>query len=214
MGKQEEVSGDSSLRWKNVLLVAFGQQKMFKRPLPALLHFFIYVGFLVINLEVLEFIIDGMVGTHRIFAPYLGGFYNFLMNFFETLAVAVLLACVAFLIRRNVMQVPRFRSPELQGWPRMDANVILITEIVLMFAILTMNATDQVLQTREAHAHHYAHTGSIFWSSWLIPMFTTWSDGALVMVERFALVVSTSSGFLALRCTSPTPSTCIFSWHL
>ncbi len=186
LGKQEEVYGDSSLRWKNVLLVAFGQQKMFKRPLPAILHFFIYVGFLVINLEVLEFIIDGVVGTHRIFAPYLGGFYNFLMNFFETLAVAVLLACVAFLIRRNVMQVPRFRSPELQGWPRMDANVILITEIVLMFAILTMNASDQVLQTREAHAHHYTATGTIFWSSWLVLLFTNWSDGALVVVERFA----------------------------
>ncbi len=186
LGKHEEVSGDSSLRWKNVLFVAFGQKKMFKRPLPALLHFFIYVGFLVINLEVLEFIIDGIAGTHRIFAPYLGGFYNFLMNFFETLAVAVLVACVAFLIRRNVMRLPRFQSPELKGWPQLDANVILITEIVLMFAILTMNATDQVLQTREAHAHHYTQTGSIFWSSWLIPMFTTWSDDALVMVERFA----------------------------
>lgn len=186
LGKHEEVSGDSSLRWKNVLFVAFGQKKMFKRPLPALLHFFIYVGFLVINLEVLEFIIDGIAGTHRIFAPYLGGFYNFLMNFFETLAVAVLVACVAFLIRRNVMRLPRFQSPELKGWPQLDANVILITEIVLMFAILTMNATDQVLQTREAHAHHYTHTGSIFWSSWLIPMFTTGSDDALVMVERFA----------------------------
>src|ERR1041385_350264 len=94
LGKHEEVKGDTSQRWNNVLLVAFGQKKMFKRPLPAIFHFFIYVGFLVINIEVLEFIIDGLAGTHRIFSPFLGAFYNVLMNIFEFLAVAVLVSCV------------------------------------------------------------------------------------------------------------------------
>ena len=116
-----------------MLLMAFGQKKMFKRFIPAILHFFIYVGFLVINLEVLEFIIDGLAGTHRIFAPYLGGLYNILMNVFEFLAVAVLLACLVMLIRRNILKVKRFWSSEMTSWPRLDANVILLTEIVLMW---------------------------------------------------------------------------------
>jgi ferredoxin len=186
LGKPEEVKGDKAQRWRNVLLVAFGQKKMFKRPLPAILHLFIYVGFLVINLEVLEFIIDGLAGTHRIFAPFLGGFYTVLMNIFEFLAVAVLLSCVAFLFRRNVIKLPRFQSTELNGWPRKDANIILFTEIVLMCAILSMNATDQVLQTRPEHAGHYVQTGSIFFSAMLVPLFSGLSDSALIFIERFA----------------------------
>ncbi len=125
-----------------MLLVAFGQKKMFKRPVPAVLHLFIYVGFLVINLEVLEFMIDGLVGTHRIFAPYFGSFYNVLMNVFEFLAVAVLVSCVIMLIRRNVLKLKRFWSAEMTSWPRLDANLILFTEIVLMIGILKMNAAD------------------------------------------------------------------------
>src|SRR4026207_320150 len=101
LGKDRKISDNSGPTFRNMLLVAFGQKKMFKRIVPAILHLFIYVGFLVINLEVLEFIIDGLAGTHRIFAPYLGGFYNVLMNVFEFLAIAVLLACVAMLFRRN-----------------------------------------------------------------------------------------------------------------
>ena len=186
LGKPEEVVGSTSERWRNVLLVAFGQKKMFKRPLPAIFHFFIYFGFLVINLEVLEFIIDGLAGTHRIFAPYLGGLYTVLMNIFEFLAVSVLVSCVIFLIRRNVIKVPRFQQAELNGWPRLDANLILITEVVLMTAILSMNASDQVLQTRPEHAGHYIQTGSIFFSSMLLPMFNGLSDSALVFIERFA----------------------------
>ena len=166
-----------------MLLVAFGQKKMFKRVVPALLHFFIYAGFLIINLEVLEFVIDGIVGTHRIFAPYLGSFYNVLMNFFEFLAMAVLLACVAFLFRRNVAKLPRFWSAEMTKWPRLDANLILITEIVLMFAILIMNATDQLLQSKDAH---FTSTGTLFFSSYLIPVFQNMDTGTLVIVERFA----------------------------
>jgi len=183
LGKQNEIKDHPSERLSNMIFVAFGQKKMFKRFIPAFLHFFIYVGFLVINLEVLEFVIDGLLGTHRIFAPYLGGFYNVLMNMFEFLAVAVLLACVFFLIRRNIMKIPRFWSAEMTSWPRMDANLILVTEIILMSAILTMNATDQILQTRD---DHYATTGSLFFSSFLIPLFTNLDTSLLVIIERFA----------------------------
>jgi ferredoxin len=183
LGKANPVNDRSGERWNNVLLVAFGQKKMFKKMIPATLHFFIYAGFLIINLEVLEFVIDGLAGTHRIFAPYLGSMYNLLMNFFEFLALAVLLACVVFLIRRNVIKVPRFRSPELTGWPLLDANLILITEIVLMSAIFTMNACDQLLQ---AQSEHYTATGTLFFSSFLMPLFSNLSQDALHVIERSA----------------------------
>lgn len=183
LGKKEELTGDKSQRLNNVLLVAFGQRKMFKRPLPAVLHLFVYVGFLVINLEVLEFVIDGLAGTHRIFAPFLGSFYGVLMNFFEFLAAAVLISCVIFLIRRNIVRIPRFWSAEMTPWPRTDANLILATEIILMFAIFSMNAADQVLQTRDPH---YAATGSLFFSSFLIPLFKDLSTTTLIIIERFA----------------------------
>ncbi|MBX7124706.1 MAG: (Fe-S)-binding protein [Cyclobacteriaceae bacterium] len=171
----------SPQRWRNVLLVAFGQSKMFKRPIPAVLHFIIYAGFLIINLEVLEFVLDGLLGTHRLFAPYLGALYPVLMNFFELLAVGVLTACVVFLIRRNVVRLPRFQSPELTKWPRLDANIILLTEIVLMLAILKMNAADQILQSRNSH---YTPTGSLFFSGLLIPFYKGFSTSFLVFVER------------------------------
>ncbi|HRJ30628.1 MAG TPA: 4Fe-4S dicluster domain-containing protein [Cyclobacteriaceae bacterium] len=183
LGKQTPLTGDSSARWKNVLLIAFGQKKMFKRLVPAVLHFFIYAGFLIINLEVLEFIIDGLAGTHRFFAPFLGSIYPVLMNVFEFLAVAVLLSCVFFLIRRNVLKIPRFWSAEMTSWPRLDANTILVVEIVLMLAILTMNATDQLLQSRDAH---YTATGSLFFSSFLMPVFENLETGSLIVIERFA----------------------------
>ncbi len=169
---------------RSMILVAFGQKKMFKRIVPAILHLFVYVGFLVINIEVLEFVIDGIAGTHRIFAPFLGGFYNVLMNIFEFLAVAVLISCVIFLIRRNIIKLKRFWAYEMTSWPRLDANLILITEIVLMIAILKMNAADQILQQREPE--HYASTGSLFFSSFLIPLFENFSTGFLIFVERAA----------------------------
>ena len=183
LGKPNEINDHFSDRLSNMLLVAFGQKKMFKRFVPAVLHFFIYVGFLIINLEVLEFVIDGLLGTHRIFAPYLGSFYNVLMNVFEFLAVAVLLACVFFLVRRNVLKVPRFWSAEMTRWPRLDANLILITEIILMTAILTMNASDQVLQTRD---DHYTATGILFFSSFLTSTLDPLNIPALIFIERFA----------------------------
>ncbi len=183
LGKNQEITDHKSERLNNMLMVAFGQKKMFKRIIPATLHFFIYIGFLVINLEVLEFVIDGLAGTHRIFAPFLGGFYNILMNVFEFLAIAVLLACVVFLTRRNIIKVPRFQSAEMTKWPKLDGNLILIIEIVLMFAILFMNASDQILQTRD---DHYTSTGVLFFSNLLAPVLQHMSTPTLIIIERFA----------------------------
>lgn len=183
LGKDIAIDDRKDERWRNVLLVAFGQKKMFKRIVPAVLHLFVYIGFLIINLEVLEFVIDGIAGTHRIFAPYLGSFYTVLMNIFEFLAVAVLVSCVIFLIRRNVLQLKRFWKPEMTSWPRLDANLILTAEVVLMLAILTMNATDQLLQLTD---DHYTTTGKLFFSSFLIPAFDGLPASTLVVIERFA----------------------------
>ena len=183
LGKANAITDRTGERLKNVFLVSFGQKKMFKRLIPATLHFFIYAGFLIINVEVLEFIIDGLAGTHRIFAPYLGGFYNVLMNVFEFLAVAVLVACVAFLVRRNVLKVPRFWSAEMTRWPRLDGNIVLTIEIVLMCAILTMNASDQILQMRN---EHYTPTGHLFFSSFLTSELLNVDTSLLVLIERFA----------------------------
>lgn len=184
LGKAETRNDQTDTRWKTMLLVAFGQQKMFKRLIPAFLHLLIYVGFIVINLEVLEFVLDGILGTHRLFAPVLGSVYTVAMNIFEFLAVAVLISCVAFLWRRNVSKVPRFNKPEMKGWPSLDANLILVIEIVLMCAILTMNATDQVLANRGDE--HYTILGTLFFSSLIQPIFEGMSTGSLVVIERFA----------------------------
>src|ERR1044072_5167482 len=142
LGKDADYSDRSSERWKNVLLLAFGQKKMFRNPLVATLHLFVYVGFVIINIEVLEILIDGVFGPHRIFTQYGGVIYPYLINAFEFLAVTVLIGCLIFLIRRNIVKVKRLASPDLNGWPRRDANYILITEIVLMALFLTMNAAD------------------------------------------------------------------------
>ncbi|MEQ9442399.1 MAG: (Fe-S)-binding protein [Cyclobacteriaceae bacterium] len=184
LGRDEQRNDQPSERWRTMLMVAFGQKKMFKRIIPAILHLFIYVGFIVINLEVLEFVLDGLLGTHRLFQPYLGDVYLVAMNIFETLAVLVIVACLVFLWRRNVQKVKRFQSREMTAWPKLDANLILAIEIVLMFAILTMNATDQILQTRPETG--YATTGSLFFSSLLSPLFTGVSTVGLVFIERFA----------------------------
>ena len=137
LGRDETINDNPGQRWKNLLLLAFGQKKMFRNPLVAVLHFFVYAGFIIINIEVLEIVLDGIFGTHRLFAPLLGGFYTFLINSFEVLAVLVLLGCLIFLIRRNIIKLKRFISKDLDGWPRSDANYILITEIVLMALFLT-----------------------------------------------------------------------------
>lgn len=183
LGKPAGRSDNTSDRWRTMLLVAFGQKKMFKRIIPALLHMLIYVGFVVINLEVLEFIIDGVTGKHRIFAPLLGDFYTVLINVFEFLAVGVLFSCVVFLIRRNVVKVKRFGGEEMKKWPTLDANLILVIEIILMFAILTMNATDSLIQGQD---EHYPVTGAFFFSGFLVPLFEGMEVSTLIVVERFA----------------------------
>jgi heterodisulfide reductase subunit C len=148
LGRDEDISDNKQQRWRNVLLLAFGQKKMFRNPMVAVLHFFVYAGFIIINIEVLEIVLDGILGTHRLFAELLGRFYIFLINAFEVLALLVLLACVIFLIRRNIVKLKRFISKDLDGWPRSDANYILITEIVLMSLFLFMNASETLLISR------------------------------------------------------------------
>ena len=128
LGRDEDLTDNSGQRWKNMILLALGQKKMFKRPVPAMLHLFVYAGFVIINVEILEIFLDGALGMHRLFAPMLGGLYAFLIGFFEILAALVLIGCVIFLIRRNVIKVKRLNMKELNGWPREDANLILITE--------------------------------------------------------------------------------------
>ncbi len=184
LGKDETRTDQANTRWKTMFLIAFGQKKMFKRMIPAFLHLLVYVGFIVINLEVLEFVLDGIFGTHRLFAPVLGAGYTALMNIFEFLAMAVLFSCVVFLIRRNIIKVERFTKPEMKGWPALDGNLILSIEIILMLAILSMNATDQILAGRGDE--HYMQLGTLFFSSLLQPLFEGLSNASLVFIERFA----------------------------
>jgi len=183
LGRKENVTGNPAERMKTMLLVALGQKKMFARPLPALLHLFVYAGFIIINIEVLEILIDGAIGTHRVFAP-LGSFYNFLIGSFEILALLVWASCIIFLVRRNLVKVKRFWSKEMTSWPRTDANLILITEVLLMSAFLKMNAADYILQQRGAE--HFISAGSFPISSTLIaPLMDGYSDATLIFVERF-----------------------------
>lgn len=146
LGRDLKLNDQKSLRWKQMALVAIGQSKMVVRPIAGILHIFVYLGFILINIEILEIIVDGLLGTHRIFMAPLGALYTLAVGFFEVLALLVLAACVVFLLRRNVVKLKRFQSTDLKGWPGMDANLILITEIVLMGALLVMNAFDQHLQ--------------------------------------------------------------------
>jgi ferredoxin len=186
LGRDEDYSDRRGERWRNLLLLAFGQKKMFRNPLVAVLHFVIYAGFIIINIEVLEIILDGIFGTHRMFAPFLGGFYTFVINFFELLAAGVIIVCVAFLARRNILKLRRFISHDLDGWPRSDANYILIAEILLMSFLLSMNAADTLLQQRGEPAYAHFMTGGFLVSSLLHPLFGGMSSETLMMVERGA----------------------------
>ena len=184
LGKDEDFSDRKGERWKNVFLLALGQKKMFKRPSVALLHIFIYVGFIIINIEVLEIVLDGMIGTHRMFMPLLGGFYTLLIDAFEFLAILVLIACIAFLIRRNVIRVKRLNQKELDGWPRSDANYILITEIILMCLFLSMNASDRALQLNSEPGYH--DTGDFIVSGMIASAFSGLSNSTVHIFERSA----------------------------
>ena len=182
LGQPEDLSDNKPQRWKNLLLLALGQKKMFKNQLVAVMHLVIYAGFIIINLEVLEILLDGIFGTHRLFFPYLGSFYTFLINFFEILAVGVIIVCVLFLSRRNILKLKRFISKDLNGWPRSDANYILIVEIILMSFFLTMNATDRALQLQGSEQYH--NTGSFVFSGLLASLFSTLSTTTLIGIER------------------------------
>jgi heterodisulfide reductase subunit C len=184
LGKKLDRSDNKAERWKIMAKVALGQSKMVVRPIAGILHIFVYVGFVIINIEVLEIVLDGIFGTHRLFAPFLGSFYDVLIASFEILAFLVLFAVVVFYIRRNIIYIKRFRQKELNGWPKNDANLILLIETLLMTAFLTMNAADQVLQSRAVE--HYTQAGSFPISSLITGLFDSWSTGSLIMYERIA----------------------------
>lgn len=182
LGKDTDRSDKPAERLATMFKVAFGQSKMVKRPVAAILHLFVYVGFVVINIEVLEIIIDGLFGTHRIFAAPLGSLYHVLIASFEVLAALVLLGVVAFYARRNIIKLKRFTGTEMTNWPRSDANIILIVEVFLMTAFLFMNAADSKLQ--QSGSSHYILAGSFPVSSFLLPLLSD-SESALIIIERF-----------------------------
>lgn len=163
LGKPKVINDRKGERWKNVLLVAFGQKKMFKNLIPAVFHLFIYVAFLFTQVELIEIFADGFLGKHRVFAPVLGGFYTFIINCIEILSLLALVATFIFLYRRNLLKIPRFIKSELDGWPRLDANLILLGEILLVCGIFLMNGSDGLLQKLDPS--HYPSTGPLFLSS-------------------------------------------------
>ncbi|MGD1980581.1 MAG: (Fe-S)-binding protein [Flavobacteriaceae bacterium] len=183
LGNEIPLEENSNLRWKKMLLVAFGQSKMLDRPVVGILHLVVYVGFILINIELLEIILDGITGSHRILAPFLGSFYNFLIAAFEVLALSVLVAVFFFWTRRNLLKIRRFLSDEMSGWPKQDANYILYFEVVLMFLFLAMNATDQLLQ--QGAVNGYVEAGSFPVSQFLVPVFRSFSLDLLQVLERF-----------------------------
>ncbi len=183
LGKDVDVSDNKPQRWKNMARIALGQTKMVVRPVAGIMHIFVYVGFIIINLEVLEIILDGLFGTHRLFSS-LGSVYNFLIGSFEILAFLVIVAVVVFWIRRNIIRLQRFIKPEMKGWPKKDGNLILYIEFVLMTLFLTMNAADSQLQ--QMGAEHYVQAGSFPISQFLTPLMSGMSESGLMMVERTA----------------------------
>ena len=183
-------------RWTNVFRIALGQSKMVVRPIAGILHVVVYVGFVIINIEVLEIIIDGLFGTHRIFSG-LGTLYNILIASFELLAFLVLISVIIFWIRRNIKRIKRFLSPEMKGWPKNDANIILYFEMVLMSLFLIMNATDYQLQI--LGAEHYTKAGSFPISSFLLPLFENLSQSSLIILERSAWWLHITGIFIFLN---------------
>jgi heterodisulfide reductase subunit C len=191
LGKKVDRSDRKGERFAQLARIALGQSKMVRRPIAGFLHVVVYVGFVIINIEVFEIIIDGITGQHRIFAPYLGSVYGVLIATFEILAFLVLATVVIFWLRRNVMNIKRFIMGELKGWPKNDANYILYFEVVLMTLFLTMNAADLSIQegvlagqfTSEA-ATHYINAGSFPISGFISPLFDGMSFESLLLIER------------------------------
>ncbi|WP_438964363.1 4Fe-4S dicluster domain-containing protein [Winogradskyella sp.] len=178
LGRNVDASDNKSQRWKNVVMIALGQSKMVKRPIAGIMHVIVYIGFVIINIEVFEIIIDGLLGTHRIGLKLLPeSIYGFLIGAFEVLAVLVLLAVVVFWLRRNVVKLKRFLSSEMKGWPKNDGNIILYFEVVLMCLFLLMNATDTSFQE--------LGSGNII-SQFIAPWFEGMSEFSLHLIERSA----------------------------
>ena len=185
LGISIDRTDNKKTRFLQMLRIAFGQSKMIDKPIVGLLHIVVYVGFLVINIELLEIVVDGFIGTHRAFAPFLGYFYNFLIAFFEIFALLVIVSIVIFWIRRNMLSIKRFLSLEMKGWPKNDANIILYAEIVLMGLFLTMNGADLWIQ-QNALEFNYASAGSFPVSQYLLPLFDGLSSNVVFVIERSA----------------------------
>ena len=184
LGKSEEISGNVGERIKNVMLIAFGQKKMFKRWIPAIMHLFIYVAFLFTQIELIEIFIDGAFGVHRFFADKIGGLYTLIINSIELLSVGAFIATIVFLARRNLLKLPRFTMAEMKGWPFKDGNLILIGELLLLFGIFSMNGADVLLQKLDPD--YFKDTGTLLVSSQLGPaLFGGMSESSLHFVERF-----------------------------
>ena len=186
LGKAIDRNDKPIERWKNMARIALGQSKMVKRPVAGLLHVVVYIGFLVINIELFEIIVDGIFGTHRIFAPFLGGVYDVLIATFEIFAFLVLIAVIIFWMRRNVIRLNRFWKSEMKGWPKLDADLILYFEIVLMSLFLTMNGADYYIQTNFPDALHYQQAGSFPISQYLSSLFNGMSLDSIILLERTA----------------------------
>ena len=182
LGKSIDRKDQSGLRWKNMFRVALGQSKMVSRPIAGFLHVVVYVGFVLINIELLEIILDGLTGAHRIFAPILGSFYDVLTATFEVLALLVLITVIFFWSRRNISKIKRFWKAEMKGWPKLDADIILYFEVVLMVLFLSMNATDSILQ--ELNPQYYIKAGSFPVSAFMVPLFDGFSIETLHIMER------------------------------
>ena len=186
LGQDIDRSDSKGERLKTMILVAFGQKKMFSRPIPALLHFCLYAAFVITQIELIEIFVDGISGHHRVFRDALGGFYTFTVSFIEVLSVLALLATFAFLSRRNLLKLPRFTMQELAGWPKKDANLILIMEVVLVCCIFMMNGADEALYLRGA-SHYASEAGSFGFtvSSFLgNSFFSNFSLESLHLIER------------------------------
>ena len=184
LGRDINRSDRKADRWKNMFRVAMGQSKMTRRPIAGVLHIIVYVGFLIINIEVIEIVVDGIFGSHRfLFSILPVELYNFLIGSFEVLAILVLVACAIFLVRRNIIRIKRFWSKEMTAWPRTDANLILVFEILLMSAFLIMNTADSLLIA--AGAEHYTTSFSNPISQYFQPLFSGMETSTLITVERF-----------------------------
>lgn len=187
LGKTISLKDNKSTRLKTMLLVAFGQQKMFSKPIPAILHFFLYSAFIITQIELIEIIFDGIAGTHRAYRESLGGFYTFMVSFIEILSVLAFIGTIAFLARRNLLKIPRLIKSELNGWPKLDANLILVAEIILICFIFMMNGGDEVLYARNlSHAKNLGDgTLGFSVSSHIGPLlFGNFSENGLHIVER------------------------------